>query len=123
MNPTLARIRDNQHRDGGLDRSRIAYFRDLYNAPDMKDEFDTWRTHRAARAIRGVLDELALFVPDATFGTSDLMIQHGITLGLQLARQLMTDPSMVYPEMFTGESPVPTVPVPEETYSSRPVIE
>ena len=107
---------------GVLGPSGVAKFRKLFNPANSAEVFHNWAEHPITAAVAGAVRDLALHSPVAEVGDPENhLIQYGIGVGLSLAAQLLTDPSSVYPEMFTGtEEASGAVKLPDMTFSTDP---
>lgn len=61
--------------------------------------FAQWASNPMTVKVRGALQDLVLHPPTG-FDANDRMVQYGLTQGLLIALQVMTDPSMVWPGVF-----------------------
>lgn len=82
--------------DGG-----VAALREMLLPVAAAAEFADWSKERMTSLVRGALRDMALNGP-VSVDVHDAAVQYGVTVGLNLAVQLLTDPSLVYPELFTG---------------------
>lgn len=73
----------------------------LTSGADGEAGFWSWLaepyTQRMTRALEELADNPPLYPADAR---ETLLVQYGITTGLQLAVKLLTNPKRVYPEVF-----------------------
>lgn len=95
---------------GLLNSSGVPRLRSLFSTEDSAAQYNDWANGPIGRVVVAALRDMALNGP-ATIDTNDVAVQYGITLGLSLAANLVTDPSSVYPEMFAR---VETVPLPND---------
>lgn len=63
--------------------------------------FAEWRRLPMTRAVLRALHGFLLH-PPAGLLPNDALVQYGVTQGLLLATQLVTDPSLVWPDVFGG---------------------
>lgn len=113
--PAAARVAAGQ-RDGYVAQGGVSALRAMLLDTKAATEFKEWSEQRMTRLVRDALRDLALSGP-LHVGSSDVAMQYGVTSGLALALQLVTDPSLVYPELFTGVSAKPK-PVPAPDYGT-----
>lgn len=100
--------------------SGIKVFKDSLRGPDAATAFLDWRKQRFTKNLYLALQDMIIHQPREAQHES-LLVQHGITLGLTLAAQLVTDPSVLWPEVFgpgmTMKDPEPAE-LPEEFATS-----
>ena len=66
--------------------------------PNSLESFMTWSVSPNSMLITSVLQELALNTPVIPQGATDnALIQYGLSQGLSLAAQLISDPASVFP--------------------------
>lgn len=68
------------------------------------------------RLVLSAIRDLSVFGPPGV-EESGIAVQYGMTAGLNLAAQLIDDPSVVYPELFTGVVSE-SVRIPDENYTT-----
>lgn len=114
--PAVVRL-DSSAPDGYNVPSGVTAFRERFVPLDSALTFKEWSELPVTRLVRGALQSLVLSGPTSV-ASSDAAVQYGVTSGLTLALQLLTDPSIVYPELFTGVvKPEARAPL-EPTYST-----
>lgn len=100
--PAVARVAAGQV-DGYVATGGVSALRRMMLPVAAASEFRQWADQRTTVLVRDALRDLALNGP-VHVAAPDAAVQYGVTVGLNLALQLMTDPSLVYPELFTGVS-------------------
>ena len=61
--------------------------------------FADWRREPMTRAVLRTMQDFLMHPPPGV-RTTDALVQYGVSQGLLLAVQLMTDPSLVWPDVF-----------------------
>lgn len=87
--------------DGYVATGGVSALRRMLLPVAAASEFNEWSKSRMTTLVRDALRDLALNGP-VHVSADDATVQYGVTCGLNLALQLVTDPSLVYPELFTG---------------------
>lgn len=106
--------------EGVITRSGVASFRKLFLMPETAEKFYNWTEDTTTKAVIGAIRDLALNAPVGSTNTPEwYAVQYGMSLGLNLAAQLMTDPSLVFPDVFRGR-PVQVTPAPDATFDTDP---
>ena len=113
--PAVQRVAGAQQ-DGYVAAGGVTALRRMMLPKAAASEFEEWSRGRVTCLVRDALRDLALNGP-AHVGATDASVQYGMTVGLNLALQLVTDPSIVYPELFTGVMQR-TAPAPSPDYST-----
>lgn len=109
--PAAVRVAGAQ-KDGYVATGGVTALRRMLLPAAAASEFRKWSEDRITVLVRDALRDMALNGPTHV-AAQDAAVQYGVTAGLALALQLVTDPSLVYPELFTGvvarqpASPVP----------------
>lgn len=78
--------------------------------------FAEWRSQPMTKLVLRALHGFLLHPPGG-FMPADTLVQYGVTQGLLLAVQTMTDPSLVWPGVF-GDSPGDAVKQPEMDFET-----
>jgi hypothetical protein len=78
--------------------SGIKAFKDSLKGPDAATAFMTWRNQLFTKNLYRALQDLIVHQPIVQH--ESLLVQYGMTLGLTLASQLVTDPSVIWPDVF-----------------------
>lgn len=86
---------------GLLSTSGVVRFRQLFSTEQSAAQYNDWANNPIGRTVVAALRDMALNGP-ASKDAESLAVQYGITLGLGMAANLITDPSSVYPEMFAN---------------------
>lgn len=79
--------------------SGVKAFKDALKGPDAGTAFMGWRSQLFTKALYRALQDMIVHQPREAQHES-LLVQHGITLGLTLASQMITDPSVIWPDIF-----------------------
>jgi hypothetical protein len=103
--------------DGYITPSGASRLRERFLPVESAKVFSDWAELPVTRLVRETLQTLVISGPPG-LSAADAAVQHGVTSGLSLALQLMTDPSIVYPELFTGVARTKPRGVPEPDYST-----
>lgn len=83
---------------GTFVESSVTQMRRRLADPNTLESFMTWSVSPNSMLITNVLRELALNSPVIPHGaTDDALIQYGLSQGLSLAAQLISDPASVFP--------------------------
>jgi hypothetical protein len=85
----------------------------LSSGKTAEDGFYQWLKLPMTQLFLGAVGELSDFppMPTAPIDTNYVLIQYGMTQGLELAYRLLSNPSRVYPEVFSGKQPVSQEPL------------
>lgn len=108
-NPVTARL-SVPPRDGFVVDSPVGRFRRQFATRQSASTFHEWAGNPTTRMVADVLREYALNqpgpgdVPPGELSREFVSVQYGITLGLSMAAQLLTDPSAVCPGIFSGSA-------------------
>lgn len=71
----------------------------LTSGKAAEDQFYEWLVHPMTQLVVRALEELA-DNPLDNLPQQDVLLQYGVTSGLQMAVKLMTQPKRLYPELF-----------------------
>lgn len=82
----------------------------------MLDAFRKWADDPMTKLVLAAVRDLSVNGP-VNLDVKETAVQYGVTAGLNLAAQLMDDPSVVFPELFTGIDSS-SVTLPEENYET-----
>lgn len=89
--------------DGIIARSGVSVFRSRYSKPESAEKFFEWSKLPETKLALSALEDLAVNGPVGMANPpQDYLVQYGMTLGLNLAAQILRDPSLVFPEVFRG---------------------
>lgn len=114
--PAAVRIPATGHEGLATPASGALALRRALRPASTLDSFRRWADDPMTKLVLSAVRDLAVNGP-ASLDMEGAAAQHGVTSGLCLAAQLMDDPSVVYPELFTGiESSLPRAP--EENYET-----
>ena len=78
----------------------------LSSGKDAEDAFRQWLALPMTRLVVAAIEELADSPPPFQGEGSDtngVLLQYGMTAGLNLARKLASQPNRVFPEIFAGD--------------------
>lgn len=110
-----------QSPDGILVPSGVATFRRRLADPSAMEPYFNWTNLQETKLVRDALRDLALHGPVGMANPpQDTLIQYGMSLGLQLAEQLISDPSLVFPEAFRKRTDIVAPEVPDATFDTNP---
>jgi len=110
--PVADRVMRADNAGGYLTSSGVARLRKMLRDESRAAEFHDWACSPFGAAVTSAIRDLALNGPHEA-EAKDVAVQYGISLGLNLAAMLLSDPSSVYPEVFTnatGQAAVPQSP-------------
>lgn len=79
--------------------SGIRTFKERLKGADAGAAFMTWREQLFTKTLYRALQDMIVHPPREA-SHDDLLVQHGITLGLTLAAQLIVDPTVIWPDAF-----------------------
>lgn len=88
---------------GVVAQSPVARLRSVLGEP-AAGEYNDWVQSRFGKLVVAALRHLALHGP-ARFSDASVPVQHGITLGLSFAADLLSDPSSVVSGVFAPPRP------------------
>lgn len=86
---------------GRLGGPGVAAFRRKYASAEAVAPFVDFATNPVTVSVRAMLKDLALHPARVAGDDASVAVQHGMTLGLSLAAQLLEDPSAVMPDLFS----------------------
>lgn len=112
-NPAAARVASSG-RVGAFGVGGVEDLRRFYAPAPMASAHYDWRTLPVTVKMIRALRDLALSHPPVA-APADNAVQHGITIGLSLAADLLDDPALVLGGLFGAPVPGET-PAPEETF-------
>ena len=81
--------------------SGVRRLRGAFKDEESAKQFYDWANHPISRMIVAAIRDIALN-GSPNVDSKDVGVNYGITLGLNTAANLMTDPSSVFPEMFAN---------------------
>ena len=103
-------------RQGYFGVSGLRDFRDFFTPEEMASVFYEWRTLPVTVKMVRALQDLALSSPSIPgLSAQDVPVQYGITLGIALAVQLLSDPSQIVTGLF-GSRPQDSAGMPPESF-------
>ena len=89
--------------EGVIRSSGVPAFRKRYSDPSSAEPFFVWSNQMETKLAADALRDLSLNGPLGMQNPpQDALIQYGMSLGLALAAQLLSDPTLVFPELFRG---------------------
>lgn len=101
---TPEQIRVAYHAEASVNPAVSAFRAFLTSGKQAEDSFYEWLAHPVTQLVVRALEELA-DNPSDRLSQQDVLLQYGVTSGLQTAVKLMTQPKRLYPELF--QDPVP----------------
>lgn len=101
--------------DGEILRSGVATMLETLASDGGKELFRVWAEHPFTRMIVSALDDMAVNLPPVS-GSDEVLVQYGVTQGVMLARRLLSDPSHLFPHVFT---PSVGMVLPEDDYTQQ----
>lgn len=116
-----ARIRADVDRpEGVLAPSGVSTFRRRFSTPETMELFHEWSGQQVTRLVSNAIRDLALNGPFNPGTLESAAIQYGVSMGLSMAAQLMTDPSVVFPGMFQSDNR--SIQMPDMDFSGEPSV-
>lgn len=88
--------------------------------PESKVAFLEWRNHPLTLLMLDCVRELELTPPAGYIDTEDISTQYGVSSGLALAHSFMSDPTVMFPQLFSGATPGAPQDLPPADYSVDP---
>lgn len=114
--PAAVRVPGAGHEGLATPASGVVALRRALSAQGSLDSFRRWANDPMTRLVLSAIRDLSVFGPPGV-DESGIAVQYGMTAGLNLAAQLIDDPSVVYPELFTGVMSE-GVRIPDENYTT-----
>jgi len=104
---------------GYIEPSGLSALAETLGRPGVSASFHTWKTQGMTKLVANAIRDLVMNQP-LGISDEDRMVQYGITQGLEMAYQLMSDPSVLLPGVFgQGTGPgVPAASVPDENFDT-----
>ena len=99
--PGAIRVPMSGHEGLAAPASGVLALRRHLSRAEMLDTFRKWADDPMTKLVLSAVRDLAVNGP-LSFDVKETAVQYGVTSGLNLAAQLMDDPSVVFPELFTG---------------------
>lgn len=96
---TPEQIRVAYHAEASVNPAVSAFREYLTSGKQAEDRFYEWLAHPVTQLVVRALEELA-DNPSDRLSQQDVLLQYGVTSGLQTAVKLMTQPKRLYPELF-----------------------
>lgn len=115
------RVESVERQDGALRVTGVTELRRTLGSAETARPFAEWAGNSFTKLVRRALRDLALNGFDAS--PKDTSVAYGMTLGLQLAAQLMEDPSAVYHDVFSkghGEAVGVSLATLDQTFDTAP---
>lgn len=118
VNPTADRLNGT----GLASRGGVLEFIRQFGSTDSRKAFDEWANHPVTRLVRRVVQDLTVNGPSYGVGTDMIPVHHGMTVAFGIVHQIMDDPSLVFPTVFTGigDAAAGAVGLPAETFDAPP---
>ena len=114
--PGAIRVPMSGHEGLAAPASGVLALRRHLSRAEMLDTFRKWADDPMTKLVLSAVRDLAVNGP-LSLDVKEMAAQYGVTSGLNLAAQLMDDPSVVFPELFTGIGSSPKR-LPEENYET-----
>lgn len=89
-------------------------------SPDSRAAFLEWRNNPLTLLMLDCVRELELTPPAGYLDTDDVGVQYGVSSGLSLAHSFLSDPSTMYPQLFSGVTPDAPRELPEADFKVEP---
>ena len=99
--PGAIRVPMSGHEGLAAPASGVLALRRHLSRAEMLDTFRKWADDPMTKLVLSAVRDLAVNGP-LSLDVKEMAVQYGVTAGLNLAAQLMDDPSVVFPELFTG---------------------
>ena len=122
MSAYVNSIADRLNGAGLASRGGVLEFIRQFGSADSRKAFDEWANHPVTVLVRRVVQDLAVNGPSYGVGTDMIPVHHGMTVAFGIMQQILDDPSLVFPTMFTGIGDVAagTGSLPAETFDAPP---
>ena len=114
--PGAIRVPMSGHEGLAAPASGVLALRRHLSRAEMLDTFRKWADDPMTKLVLSAVRDLAVNGP-LLLDVKETAVQYGVASGLNLAAQLMDDPSVVFPELFTGIGSSPKR-LPEENYET-----
>ena len=114
--PGAIRVPVSGHEGLAAPASGVLALRRHLSRAETLDTFRKWADDPMTKLVLSAVRDLAVNGP-LSLDVKETAVQYGVTSGLNLAAQLMDDPSVVFPELFTGIGSSPKR-LPEENYET-----
>ncbi len=114
--PGAIRVPASGHEGLATPASGVLALRRSLSGTEMLGAFRKWAEDPMTKLILSAVRDLAVNGPLA-LDVKETAVQYGVTAGLNLAAQLMDDPSVVFPELFVGIDSSSQA-LPEENYET-----
>ena len=114
--PGAIRVPMSGHEGLAAPASGVLALRRHLSRAEMLDTFRKWADDPMTKLVLSAVRDLAVNGP-LSLDVKETAVQYGEASGLNLAAQLMDDPSVVFPELFTGIGSSPKR-LPEENYET-----
>ena len=114
--PGAIRVPMSGHEGLAAPASGVLALRRHLSRAEMLDTFRKWADDPMTKLVLSAVRDLAVNGP-LSLDVKETAVQYGVASGLNLAAQLMDDPSVVFPELFTGIGSSPNR-LPEENYET-----
>lgn len=85
--------------------SALAEIQQCFAAPESRSAFNEWRSQPLTLMFVDAIRELGVNPPAAYLETDSIPVQYGVSSGLALAAGVLDDPSVLFPNLFTGATP------------------
>lgn len=92
---------------------------DALRGEGLAAEYTEWSSTRFGRLVVSALRHLALHGPTHYASIDSVPVQYGLSLGLSLAADILTDPSSVFPGVFL-QKPISVADAFSPAYSTSP---
>ena len=106
---------------GWIVPSGLSEFRRAIAGAENANSFNEWRNHRFTKLLYLALQD-AILHPGHAIDTDSIPAQYGVTQGLAFAAQLISDPTVLFPNAFGPgmENVTPKGRIPSESFSQPP---
>ena len=103
MTPAEARVRVTAAKTPGfLVGGALRRLADKFTPVESASEFAAWRANPVSVLFLDALRELSRNPYRASVEHDDVLVEYGLTSGLQLSADILDDPSQVFPSLFGG---------------------
>ena len=114
--PGAIRVPVSGHEGLAAPASGVLALRRHLSRAETLDTFRKWADDPMTKLVLSAVRDLAVNGP-LSLDVKETAVRYGVTSGLNLAAQLMDDPSVVFPELFTGIDSASRR-LPEENYET-----
>jgi len=109
-----------EHPGGGYAASGVAELRRMFPSLASAKAYKEWAEHPITKLVRAALMDMAINGLPLRQDADAIAVQHGLTLGLGAAAQMLEDAALVIPGMFGARNASVNPSALSETFSVDP---